>query len=115
MKSVVGWIVLRHDFDHESFHRLQDSGLIWGGVHFGDVRVAMGATRPPDKRWRLDRVKNDVGLPPKTSLTIPFSVSSRSQRTLLLLSVVACVQICSVLAKSTALGDNIDKTAQVQG
>ena len=34
-----------------------------------------------------------------------FSVSRRFQRTLLLLSVVACVQIYSVLARSTVLGD----------
>ena len=48
---------------------------------------------------------------------MPFSVSSRSQRALLVLSVVACVQICSVLAKSTALGDKpiyvSSRTAQV--
>ncbi|KAF9643968.1 ZIP-like iron-zinc transporter [Thelephora ganbajun] len=44
--------------------------------------------------------------PSNTSLTMTFSVPGRRfQRTLLLLSIVACVQIYSVLAKSTVLGD----------
>lgn len=46
MKSVVGGIVPRHGFDHESFDGPYDSSLIWGRIHFEDARIAMDATRP---------------------------------------------------------------------
>ena len=33
VKSVVGGIVANHGFNHERFDGLQDSSLVWGGVH----------------------------------------------------------------------------------
>lgn len=58
-----------------------------------------------DKEQRWWQIKRPT--PPATSQapTTMFSAPRRSQRTLLLLSVAVCVQIYSVLAKSSVLGD----------
>ena len=88
-------------------------------VGVGPVRVKSGAVVKKQKRRDVgvemgDQVSGGLGsdgagnhgtTPPETLLMMTFSVSRRFQRTLLLLSVVACVQIYSVLARSTLLGD----------
>lgn len=76
----------------------------------GDILGGDGISNE-GQRWRQ---RISYLTPPETSLSMMPSVPRRSQRTLLLFSVVAFVQVYSVLAKSTVLGDKPIYETEVQ-